>query len=80
MVTIRLRRTGATKQPSYRVVVTDSRAPSDGKFIETIGFYNPLSEPPTIKIDEARLKYWLSKGAQPSDTVTHLMGRVGIAR
>ncbi len=80
MVTIRLRRTGATKQPSYRVVVTDSHAPRDGKFIETIGFYNPLTEPPTIKIDEARLKHWLGKGAQPSATVTHLMGKAGITR
>ena len=80
MVTIRLRRTGATKQPSYRVVVTDSRAPRDGKFIEIIGFYNPLTEPSTVKIDEARLKHWLSKGAQPSDTVAHLMGQAGITR
>jgi len=78
MVKIRLRRTGATKQPSYRVVVTDSRSPRDGAFIEVIGFYNPLTEPPTVKLDEARLKDWISKGAQPSATVVRLMERAGI--
>lgn len=74
-VTIRLRRTGTTKRPSYRVVVTDSRSPRDGRFIEIIGHYNPLSEPPTVKIDRAKAQAWISKGAQPSNTVKRLMQR-----
>ena len=75
-VSIRLRRTGTTKRPSYRVVVTDSRSPRDGRFIEIIGHYNPLSDPPTVKIDRARAQAWISKGAQPSNTVKRLMQRV----
>lgn len=74
-VTIRLRRTGTTKRPSYRVVVTDSRSPRDGRFIEIIGHYNPLSDPPTVKIDRAKAQAWISKGAQPSNTVKRLMQR-----
>ena len=69
MVKIRLRRTGAKKQPHYRVVVTDSRAPRDGKFIEIIGHYNPRTEPATVEIDAERALYWLSVGAQPSPAV-----------
>ncbi|MGH7311212.1 MAG: 30S ribosomal protein S16, partial [Candidatus Rokuibacteriota bacterium] len=68
-VSIRLRRTGTTKRPTYRVVVTDSRSPRDGRFLEIIGHYNPLSDPPTVKIDRARAQAWISKGAQPSNTV-----------
>ncbi len=75
-VSIRLRRTGTTRRPSYRVVVTDSRSPRDGRFIEIIGHYNPLSEPPTVKIDRAKAQAWISKGAQPSNTVKRLMQRV----
>ena len=75
-VSIRLRRTGTTKRPTYRVVVTDSRSPRDGRFIEIIGHYNPLSEPPTVKIDRARAQAWIAKGAQPSNTVKRLMQRV----
>ncbi|HEY7366818.1 MAG TPA: 30S ribosomal protein S16 [Methylomirabilota bacterium] len=75
-VSIRLRRTGTTKRPTYRVVVTDSRSPRDGRFIEIIGHYNPLSDPPTVKIDRARAQAWISKGAQPSNTVKRLMQRV----
>jgi small subunit ribosomal protein S16 len=77
MVKIRLRRIGKKKQPSYRVVVTDSRSPRDGRFIETIGFYNPRTEPPTVEIKEDRALYWLSQGAQPTDAVTRLLRNKG---
>jgi small subunit ribosomal protein S16 len=75
---IRLRRTGKKKQPSYRLVVADSRAPRDGDFIATIGNYDPLTDPPTIRIDEQKARDWISKGAQPSETVGKLMRRQGI--
>lgn len=75
-VAIRLRREGSTKRPAYRVVVTDSRSPRDGRFIEIIGHYNPLTQPPTVKIDRARAQAWIDKGAQPSNTVKRLMARV----
>lgn len=75
-VSIRLRRTGTTKRPTYRVVVADSRSPRDGRFIEIIGHYNPLSDPPTVRIDRAKAQAWISKGAQPSNTVKRLMQRV----
>jgi small subunit ribosomal protein S16 len=78
MLRIRLRRTGKKKQPSYRVVVADSRAPRDGDFVETIGLYDPLTDPPTIRIDDEKAKRWLSNGAQPSETVVKLMRRQGI--
>ncbi|MGC9333293.1 MAG: 30S ribosomal protein S16 [Anaerolineae bacterium] len=78
MVKIRLRRTGAKKQPHYRVVVTDSRAPRDGKFIEIIGHYNPRTEPPTVEIDAERAVYWLSVGAQPSAAVKRMLDKMGI--
>jgi small subunit ribosomal protein S16 len=77
MVKIRLRRVGAKKQPSYRVVVADSRSPRDGRFIETIGFYNPRTEPQTVEIKEDRALYWLSQGAQPTDAVAGLLRRQG---
>jgi small subunit ribosomal protein S16 len=77
MVKIRLRRTGKKKQPSYRVVVADSRAPRDGRFIEIIGFYNPRTEPPTVQIKEDRALYWLSQGAQLSDPVARLLKKQG---
>lgn len=77
MVRIRLRRVGAKNQPSYRVVVTDSRSPRDGRFIEKIGFYNPRTEPTTFELDEARALYWLGKGAQPSEAVRRLMANRG---
>ena len=73
MVKIRLRRVGAKKAPFYRVVVADSRYPRDGRFIEEIGTYDPLTEPATIKIDMERAKYWISNGAQPTDTVRGLL-------
>lgn len=77
MVKIRLRRVGAKKQPSYRVVVADSRFPRDGRFLESIGFYNPLTDPPTVRLDEARVIYWLQRGAQPSGAVAGLLTRQG---
>lgn len=76
-VHIRLRRTGTTKRPAYRVVVADSRAPRDGRFIEVIGHYNPLTEPPTIHIEKDKATAWLKKGAQPSNTVKHLLAQAG---
>jgi small subunit ribosomal protein S16 len=77
-VKIRLRRLGAKKAPFYRVVVADSRFPRDGRFIEEIGYYNPLTEPATIKIDGEKAVKWLKNGAQASDTVKNLFKRVGI--
>ena len=72
-VKIRLRRTGAKKAPSYRVVVADSRYPRDGRFIEEIGYYDPLTEPVTIKIDMEKANNWIQNGAQPTDTVKALI-------
>jgi len=72
MLRIRLRRVGAKKQPSYRIVVAESTSPRDGKFVEAIGFYNPRTEPETVKIDEGRALYWLSVGASPSDAVARI--------
>jgi small subunit ribosomal protein S16 len=77
MVKIRLRRTGAKKQPSYRVVVADSQAARDGRFIEIIGHYNPTTQPTTVKIQEDRALYWLSVGAQPTDPVRRLLQNLG---
>jgi small subunit ribosomal protein S16 len=78
MVKIRLMRRGATKRPTYRVVVADSRSPRDGRFIEKIGRYEPLEDPSLIEIDEDRALYWLSKGAQPTEQVTALLRVQGI--
>jgi small subunit ribosomal protein S16 len=75
---IRLRRTGTTKRPSYRVVVADARAARDGRFVEQIGFYNPLTDPPVIQIDTEKAAAWLKKGALPSSTVRHLLNRAGV--
>jgi small subunit ribosomal protein S16 len=77
MVRIRLRRVGAKKQPHYRVVVADARSPRDGRHIEVIGHYNPRTEPETVKIQEDRALYWLSKGAQPSDVVLRFLEKQG---
>ena len=71
-VKIRLRRMGAKKTPFYRIVVADSRYPRDGRLIEEIGYYNPLTEPKTFKVDEEKAKKWISNGAQPTDTVKAL--------
>jgi len=78
MVTIRLRRMGRRNRPSYRVVVTEKRSPRDGKFIDIIGHYNPLTDPATISIDEEKALKWLRYGAQPTDTVRSLLGKLGI--
>ena len=78
MVKMRLRRMGAKKAPFYRVVVADSRYPRDGRFIEEIGYYNPLTEPAEIKLDADKAKAWLAKGAQPTETVKSLLKKSGI--
>ena len=78
MVNIRLRRTGAKKQPHYRVVVADAKSPRDGKFIEVIGNYNPRTEPSTVEIDGERALYWLGAGAQPSAAVQRMLDKLGI--
>ena len=78
-VHIRLRRTGTTRKPAYRVVVADSRAARDGRFIEVIGHYNPLTKPPTIKISAEEAAEWIKKGAQPSNTVKHLLAHAAKA-
>jgi small subunit ribosomal protein S16 len=80
LVKIRLRRVGAKNQPSYRLVVADSRAPRDGAFIEIIGHYNPLTKPATIVIDTEKAQSWLEQGAQPTATATKLLSKAGIAR
>jgi small subunit ribosomal protein S16 len=77
-VRIRLTRVGATKQPSYRVVVTDGRSARDGRSIETLGHYNPRTEPVDFQVDAEAVKAWLAKGAQPSDTVLRLIRAAGI--
>ncbi len=77
-VKIRLRRMGAKKAPFYRVIVADSRTPRDGRFIEELGYYNPITEPADIKIDAEKAKEWMSNGAQPSDTVRRLFKKAGI--
>ena len=80
MVKIRLKRMGAHKKPFYRVVVADSRTPRDGKFIEEIGYYNPLTEPPTIKIDDEKAQKWLANEAQPTNVVKGLFQKTGIVK
>ena len=79
MVKIRLRRMGAKKNPFYRIVVADSKAPRDGRFIEEIGTYDPVTQPSTIKIDMERANYWIKSGAQPTDTVRALIKKAGAA-
>jgi small subunit ribosomal protein S16 len=78
MVKIRLRRVGAKKKPSYRVVVADSRAPRDGAFISIIGHFNPLTDPETVVIDEEKALNWLRQGAQPTATTARLLTKLGI--
>ena len=77
MLRIRLRRVGGKKQPSDRIVVAESTAPRDGKFVERVGFYNPRTEPETVRVDEARVLHWLSVGAQPSDSLVRLLTKIG---
>lgn len=78
MIKIRLRRTGAKKRPSYRIVVAEHSSPRDGRFIEILGHYDPLTEPATVKVDEDRARYWLGVGAQPTETVAGLLKRAGV--
>jgi small subunit ribosomal protein S16 len=78
MLRIRLRRMGARQHPSYRLVVADSRSPRDGKFVEIIGNFDPMTNPETIVIQEERALHWLRQGAQPSETTARLLGKAGI--
>ena len=78
MVKMRLRRVGAKKQSFYGVIVADDRSPRNGRFIEVIGYYNPLTEPATVKIDADKAKEWIKNGAQPTETVKVLLKRAGI--
>ncbi len=77
MVRIRLRRVGAKKQPTYRIVAADRESPRDGRFLEVLGHYNPRTEPATIVVHEDRIYHWVSHGAQPSDSVTQLLRQIG---
>lgn len=78
MVRIRLRRTGAKNNPTYRVVVADQKSPRDGAFIETLGYYLPTRQPAVVEINEDKAREWLAKGAQPSETVASLLKHKGI--
>ena len=80
MLKIRLRRVGAKKKPSYRLVAADARAPRDGAFVDIIGHYNPLTDPETVVINEEKALHWLSKGAQPTDTAARLLTKAGIMK
>ncbi|MDQ7825016.1 MAG: 30S ribosomal protein S16 [Candidatus Eremiobacteraeota bacterium] len=80
MVKIRFRRVGKKKQPSYRIVVADSRSPRDGRFVENIGHYNPRTEPPTIVVKEEKLNNWLKEGAQPTESVRRVLVACGIMK
>ncbi|ALT47722.1 30S ribosomal protein S16 [Lactobacillus delbrueckii subsp. bulgaricus] len=77
-VKIRMRRMGAKRKPFYRIVVADSRAPRDDRFIEEVGYYNPVSQPKELKLDEDKIFEWLKKGAQPSDTVRSFLSSAGL--
>lgn len=79
-VKIRMRRMGSKRKPFYRLVVADSRMPRDGRFIEEVGFYNPLSDNDSVKLDEEKVFAWLQKGAQPSDTVRSLLSKAGLMK
>lgn len=78
MVRLRLRREGRKKRPFYRVVAADSRAPRDGRFIEIVGYYDPLVDPPKVVLNEDKALTWLKRGAQPSETVARLLDKAGI--
>jgi small subunit ribosomal protein S16 len=78
MIKIRLRRTGMKKQPHYRIVVADARAPRDGKYIDLVGHYNPLTEPATIQVDTEKAAMWIRQGAQMTETVEKLFSRAGV--
>jgi small subunit ribosomal protein S16 len=78
VIKLRLRRMGAKKRPSYRIVAAESRFPRDGRFIEVVGFYDPLTDPATVRINEERARHWLSVGAQPTETVASIFRRQGL--
>ena len=78
MLKIRLRRMGAKKRPSYRIVVAESSSPRDGRFIEIVGLYDPLTEPATVRLNEERARHWLSVGAQPTDTVRDILRKANL--
>jgi len=78
MLRIRLRRVGAKKRPSYRIVVADSRSPRDGAFVDQLGHYDPMTDPPTVSIDEDKVVKWLSNGAQPSEPVERMLKKMGL--
>ncbi len=78
MVKIRLRRVGAPKKPSYRLVIADARSPRNGAFISIIGHYNPMTDPETVVIDEEKALHWLQNGAQPTDTAARLLAKAGV--
>ncbi len=80
MIKLRLRRMGAKKRPSYRIVAADSRSPRDGAFIESVGFYDPITDPATINVNLERARHWLSVGAQPTETVRSLLRKAGAYR
>jgi len=80
MVRIRLTRMGAKKKPFYRIVVADSRSPRDGRSIENLGYYNPMTEPATLKVDVEKADQWIKNGAQPSETVANLLARARAAQ
>lgn len=79
-VKIRMRRMGSKRKPFYRIVVADSRMPRDGRFIEEVGYFNPLTQPELVKLDEDKIFDWLQKGAQPSDTVRSMLSKAGIMK
>lgn len=78
MLRIRLKRVGKKKQPSYRIVVADIRSPRDGAIVEQVGTYNPLTDPPTVALDEEKIKKWIGVGAKPSDTVERMLQSKGV--
>ncbi|MBI2909360.1 MAG: 30S ribosomal protein S16 [Chloroflexi bacterium] len=78
MLKIRLRRVGARKRPAYRVVVVDSRVPRDGTFVEVIGHYDPITDPPTITVDQDKAQKWLTSGAQPTDSAARILAKLGL--
>jgi small subunit ribosomal protein S16 len=78
VVKLRLRRMGAKKRPSYRIVAADSRSPRDGRFIEAVGFYDPITDPATINVNVDRARHWISAGAQPTDTVRSILTKAGV--
>ena len=79
MLRIRLRRIGAKKHPAYRIVVADSRSPRDGSFVDQVGHYDPMTDPPTIALDDAKVQEWLGKGAQPSEPVKRILRKREVA-